>query len=301
MKEAATPALPLAALAGAVPPAPKWFVDATAYPCETFSVPVEGARIDCRAWGDRGKPGLVFLHGAAAHLGWWAFLAPFFAQTHRVVAFSLSGMGASDWRDGYSVADFAAEALAAAEVGGAFLDGPPTFVGHSAGGLPVLRIAARDAPRVRAAIIIDTILPSFAPDGLSFGRSHRVQSDLADALGRFRLDPPQPCDNLFVMDYLARMGLKQVEGGWSWRFDPKFLGVTDWGDNWDDLKSVGTPFAVLRGARSMISGGEFARQVADAAPANTIFVDIPEAHHHVMIDQPMALVSTLRTLLGVWG
>ena len=29
-------------------------------------------------------------------------------------------------------------------------------------------------------------------------------------------------------------------------------------------------------------------------------VEIPEAHHHIMIDQPLALVAALRSLLAVW-
>jgi pimeloyl-ACP methyl ester carboxylesterase len=45
----------------------------------------------------------MLLHGNAAHLGWWSFLAPLLAGQYRVVALSFSGMGASSWRDAYSV------------------------------------------------------------------------------------------------------------------------------------------------------------------------------------------------------
>src|SRR5262245_10017321 len=134
---------PLLGLNGAKPPAPTWFSDALAAPFESFSIKVEGATIDCRALGDRGKPGLVFLHGNAAHLGWWSFLAPLFAADYRIVLPSFAGMGESDWRPNYSIDLFAAEALAAAEAGGATLAGPPVFIGHSLGGIPVMRLASR--------------------------------------------------------------------------------------------------------------------------------------------------------------
>ena len=35
-------------------------------------------------------------------------------------------------------------------------------------------------------------------------------------------------------------------------------------------------------------------------PADMIEIAIPEANHHVMVDQPLALVAALRTLLKTW-
>jgi hypothetical protein len=29
-------------------------------------------------------------------------------------------------------------------------------------------------------------------------------------------------------------------------------------------------------------------------------IEIPDSHHHVMIDQPLALVAALRALLAAW-
>ncbi len=33
---------------------------------------------------------------------------------------------------------------------------------------------------------------------------------------------------------------------------------------------------------------------------NAPFVEIPQAHHHVMLDQPLALIAALRALLADW-
>ncbi|MBB4641448.1 hypothetical protein [Rhizorhapis suberifaciens] len=55
-------------------------------------------------------------------------------------------------------------------------------------------------------------------------------------LAQFRLAPPQPCDNLYYMDWVARHGLRQVEGdhpGWSWRIDPALWQNPEWHDKWD--------------------------------------------------------------------
>ena len=85
----------LAPFHGEKPVAPQWFNDAIARaPVRTFT-DVRGAAIETLAWGEHGKPGLLFLHGNGASADWWSFIAPFFAETHRVAAFSMSGMGGS--------------------------------------------------------------------------------------------------------------------------------------------------------------------------------------------------------------
>ena len=119
---------PLAAFNGAEPPAPTWFGSALSKAPERTFVNVAGANIESLTWGERGKPGLLLLHGNAAHADWYSFIAPFFADRFRVAAMSWSGMGGSDWRETYSVELFAQEALTIAETAGLF-DGPgkPVF------------------------------------------------------------------------------------------------------------------------------------------------------------------------------
>ena len=90
---------PLAAFRGQKPPAPDWFERVVAIEPERTFVEVDGAQVEALAWGARGKPGLIFLHGGAAHADWWSFIAPFFGGERRVVAPSFSGMGRSDWRE----------------------------------------------------------------------------------------------------------------------------------------------------------------------------------------------------------
>jgi len=296
------PIYPLRGLAGAVPPAPDWFARALAKSCDAFTVRVDGATLDCRAWGPRGLPGLVLLHGNSAHMGWWDFLAPFFAGEFRVVTLSFGGMGRSDRRPRYSYDTYVAEALAAAEAGGAYLAGLPVFVGHSMGGNPVTRIAARQPHRLRGAVTLDTgrLTPSVAPSTAP-ARQHRVYPSLAEALDRFRLAPSQPCDNLYLVDHVARLGLGEVPGGYSWRFDPTLADRIVRGDMWGDLAAVKVPFAQLRGELTDVACGEIWDRALAVAPRGTPAITIAGAYHHVMLDQPLALVAALRTLLAAWA
>lgn len=295
------PPSPLAHLNGKVPEAPSWFTENLAAPSEEGFVVVDGVDIEYRAWGERGLPGLVFVHGNAAHLGWWSFLAPMFARDYRVATFSLSGMGKSGRRAMYSMDSFAQESLSVARVIGADDAGPPVLIGHSLGGQPVMLAAARHAEQIGGAIVVDTGLPGPGMMAIPPRPAQKYYVDLPTALARFRYSPSQPSCNHYITDYLARMALVQIEDGtWTWRFDRNLWGDIAYGDPWADLTAVKTRFAVLRGELSTLTAGAMDRRIRKVAPPGTIFVEVPEAHHHVMVDQPLALVASLRTILATW-
>jgi len=303
---------PLAMLLGASPPAPAWFREAlTIAPARSFHR-VEGAQIEALTWGERGRPGILFLHGNAAHADWWSFIAPLFAQEHRVTAISWSGMGGSDWREAYSLDLFVAEAFAAAEATGLFAAAmPPVFVGHSFGGLPTAACAARRGQELRAAVIVDS---PFWPAARAKEQHERIRNrrgqgpspvyrSVAAALARFRLLPAQPCDNLFIVDYIARRSLKEIaaRNGWTWRFDPYLWRRYQMSNPADELAAATCPIAIIRGSRSKVMTEETAAFAHSIAPAGSPLVEVPEAHHHVMIDQPLAFVTALRALLSGWA
>ncbi len=297
------PVLPLAHLNGAKPPAPNWFQDCLQSSIEEGDVEVSGANIRYRAWGKRGKPGLILVHGGVAHKGWWDFIAPFFVPHYRVVALDLSGMGQSDWRDHYDMPLYADEVLASAEAAGLFESNEkPWLVGHSFGGFVAMGFAARHGERIQGAIVIDSpVRPAekqrrTAPPS----RGGKVYNDLETALGRFRLLPSQECENLFLVDHIARASLKQLDNGWTWRFDPQLWPKMryDMRAAIEVLNELKCPITLIRGENSMLVSDELWSFMKQAFPKSTHHVSIPEAHHHVMLDQPLALVSALRSIFG---
>ena len=313
-RAAATPP-PLAALHGAEPPRPAWFSEALAHQPECSSHDVQGARIETLSWGERGRPGLLLLHGKMAHARWWSFIAPFFAATHRVVALSFSGMGGSDWRESYSAQTWADEAIDAAQAAGAF-DGvePPTVVGHSFGGFVSLLCAQQHGQRLKGVFALDMPLMSRelrqarARPGLrqAFAdvRPTKLYPSLAAALARFRFAPEQSCENLYIADHIARTSLKQVPAtdgspAWTWRFDPKVAPVGP-SRAAQALAERRCPVAIGWGADSALVTPAVARYACELAGADAPRIEIPAARHHVMVDQPLALVSALRVLLQTW-
>ncbi len=85
------------------PAKPSWFTTACGQKPDHLDAEVDGCRIHLRVWGDPEQPPVVFVHGGAAHSGWWHHIAPFFSHTHRVIAPDLSGHGDSDTRAGYDL------------------------------------------------------------------------------------------------------------------------------------------------------------------------------------------------------
>ncbi len=301
MKDAPTP---LAPLHGEVPPAPAWFEAALAQEPERSRVEVAGAGIGTLTWGDRGKPGLVFLHGNGAHADWWSFIAPFFAADYRVAAMSWSGMGGSDHRDAYRVEIFVEEIFAVAAATGASDAGPPLVVGHSFGGFPMMAAASTRGSELRGTVIVDTPFRGVGEEGgrppNATLRPHKIYPTLVDALARFRLAPPQGCENLFIADFIARRSLVEVEGGWSWRFDPFLWQRFEVGDARSLLKAPQCPVALIWGENSMLMPPERVASMREALPPGSPAIGIPASEHHVMIDQPLALVAALRGLFAGW-
>jgi pimeloyl-ACP methyl ester carboxylesterase len=320
-------ASPLAPFAGAKPPAPRWFEETLAKAPERSLVPVDGARIELLTWGEVGKPGLIFVHGNSAHADWWSFIAPFLADDYRVAALSLSGMGDSDWRETYTFETFATEIWECAKAAGLYqAEVKPIYIGHSFGGSQVFYSAAKHPDRMRGAVLVDTGFggpptreqeeewrreEARARGGQWRGPPHRtrpnrVYATLEEALTRFRFMPPQAPGNLFVADYIARKSLKRApmaDGsgeGWTWKFDPFLWGKLDRSAMGGLNPAEAPPLAQIFGDRSTVMKRRDSSTRGDYVPNDVPTVAIPDSEHHIMVDQPLALVASIRTLLEVW-
>jgi pimeloyl-ACP methyl ester carboxylesterase len=297
---------PLKAFAGATPPAPAWFDWAVAQAPERGVVEVAGAVIETLAWGERGRPGLMLLHGGWAHADWWSFIAPFLAEDYRVAALSWSGMGGSGWRESYSLEVMVEEAMACAEWAGLFDAGKPVIAGHSFGGHMALACAATVGERLKAAATIDTVLrlPTQDPRPRREARENRIYGSFEAAVANFRFMPRQGVENLYLADFIARRSLKAVtdpktgERGWTWKFDPFMWGHFMRGNGAEMAAGAKCPLAAFWGGRSTLTipVREMAAQVM---PPGTPSVVIPDADHHVLVDQPLALITALRTFAAM--
>lgn len=286
---------------------PAWFDAAVAEHPERRVRRLEEVDVEILGWGRRGLPALLLLHGFLAHADWWSFLAPLLCQGRRVVACSLSGMGGSGRRDVYSVEWHAREALAVAEAEGLFEGSlPPIVIGHSYGSIVTRRLAELVPQRLGGVIYVDGVLPSGEPRAAVSRRyRHTVYPTLEQALARFRFTPAQTCDNPYLVDFIARRSLepaRDADGtdGWVWRFDPDLRAKMRRTSSELAGGEPGCRSALVFGARSLLMTPERLERLRAVTPADVPWVVIPDAGHHIMVDQPLALVGALRALIAAW-
>ncbi|MCO1655758.1 alpha/beta fold hydrolase [Pseudonocardia humida] len=279
--------------------APRWFRTALAVAPRHLDTTVEGCRVHLRCWGSAELPGLVLVHGGAAHSGWWDHIAPFFAETHRVVALDLSGHGDSGRRPDYDMRIWADEVLAAAAAGG--ITGAPLVVGHSMGGWVAAQVGVEHGDRVDGIAIIDSPLNDQPPeeDGLRRRRRQtRVYPSREEMVERFRTMPEQDVLLPYVRRHIAEQSVQTADGGWTWKFDPTMFGRRR-------LLREMLPQLRCRAAFIRTEFGLVPPSMAaeiDALLGHRVpIVELPDAGHHPMLDQPLPLVTALRMLLMQWA
>ena len=278
---------------------PEWFTRAVAVPCASNYVDDAGTVIHYLSWNahETHKPGLLFAHGFRAHARWWSFIAPFFMERFRVAALDFSGMGDSGGRTEYTDDNYSRDMLAVMEHAGFER---PAIVGHSFGGGRTLHACANHPHRIGRAIIIDSFVqlndgePKIRPSEL---RQKKIYPTYEAARARFRLVPAQSRAANYIVNYVAEHSIKRVDEGWSWKFDDTRPRLRVQRNLSSMLAAIETPAAYVYGDDSGIVSHEDARRIVSLIPNCRGPIAIPESHHHVLLDQPLSLVSALRALL----
>jgi pimeloyl-ACP methyl ester carboxylesterase len=280
------------------PDVPAWFTAAVAVKPEQHTVTLDGTTIAYRSWGDPAGRGIVLVHGGAAHSRWWDHIAPLLTNGWRVIAPDLSGHGDSDRRPRYSLDTWASELLGVVADAGIT---SPVVIGHSMGGFVTLRMATLFGSRIGGAVAIDSPVREMAPEDEAARQQRafgplRVYPTREQALARFRPIPGQPVLS-YIAEYVAAASIRPAEGGWMWKFDPRIFMRDELTPTL--LTRLDCRVALFRAEHGIVSeqlGEVMYDRLGRVAP----LVEIPAAGHHIMLDQPIALVSALRTLLADW-
>lgn len=291
---------------------PEWFRKAVKHQKESFYISVEGCKIHYQHWVQSDKkikkPPLLLVHGGGAHAHWWDFLAPSFIDNYDVLAIDLSGMGDSEHRKAYSDSLYAKELLAVCKHAGHTEN--ISLISHSYGGRSVLTLALENPEALRSVIITDCFLfsPSeraevmgqkSVPDS-PFGKK-KVYPSKEAGLERFKLIPPQICNNQYLVDYVADFSLGPVEGGWSWKFDMNFVNKLEQSltknNLIDEIHNIGCPVANLYGENSILFPESLVDLYKQKFPAHTRFHCLADAQHHLLLDQPEAFIEVLKNIL----
>ncbi|NJN52667.1 MAG: alpha/beta hydrolase [Gammaproteobacteria bacterium] len=280
--------------------APDWFWAAVETPASEHRVEVEEVDVAYRTWGEPGKPGLLFIHGMNAHSRWWDFIAPQFLDDYCVAAMDLTGMGDSDYRYAYSPETFAAEIVGVLDDVG--FDSSAKVVAHSFGGYMAVKAASLHPTRTAALVLVDSGIrhpDDPPPDRPSMGGRAKLYPDKETALARFRLQPPQPCANTYLVEYIARHSLMAADGGWAWKFDEDLPGsMQNFERLADDYRNLTVKLGVIYGADSELFSARTLEYMRELVPQQFPAVALADAQHHLFLDQPEAFVVALKAMLA---
>lgn len=316
------PANGLQDLEHAVSKPSEWLVSALSVEREEGFIEVDGVDIHYFRWGDPSKPAILMLHGFIAHARCFAFIAPYLAADYHVVAYDFSGMGDSGIRESYPEEVRVSELLGVTEQLGLFdNDVKPTIIAHSYGGHVGVATIHAHADKFAGLIICDLMIlrPSIIaadadkykpPGNQTAGKPTRVYPDYATAKQRFVLSPAQKVEHEELFDFMAYHSLKQVDGGWTWKFDSSVFAKQQglekrWGSVGERVATAPGLKAIIYGQESLLftdDSADYVKElIAEHDQANIPIVGIPHARHHLMLDQPMALVSSLKMILALWA
>jgi len=247
---------------------------------------------------------------AEHHLTPADFIAPLLAEEYCVVAMTFGGMGDSDHRSSYQIETFSQEQLAVCEHAGLFDGGRKPFIAaHSFGGFVTLWTGAHHSSKFGGIVIVDSYIvpPGEKRQGPpERTRPNRIYPTFEAALARFRLAPPQPCENVFIVDYIGRHSLKEAalnDGrvGWTWKFDAFIWTRFDAKlDQADLLRQISAPLSLVRGTDSILVDDKAWAYLESLRP-DAERHSIDGAQHHVMLDQPLRFVEVLKEQLRRWA
>jgi len=138
------------------------------------------------------------------------------------------------------------------------------------------------------------------PDRPPMGGRAKVYPDRESAMARFRLQPPQPCENEYILQYIARNSLMPVEGGgFAWRFDEDLPGtLVNVERSADDYRRLTLPVGLIYGTESDHFSARTLDYTRSLIPGDTPAVGIEKARHHVFLDQPLVFVDELKNMLA---
>jgi pimeloyl-ACP methyl ester carboxylesterase len=282
------------------PTIPEWFFTAVETPWEEHRTEVEDCDVVYQTWGDGGAP-VLLIHGMNAHSHWWDFIAPQLLPDYRVAAMNLTGMGDSDYRYEYDGTTYAEEIRAVCDDAGFGND--VVVVAHSFGGYMAVKAANLFPERFGGLILVDSGIrhpDEPVPDRPQMGGRAKAYPDRETALARFRLQPPQSCENEYILQYIARHSLLPVDGGgWAWKFDEDLPNsLKDAMRSADEYQGLRVPVGLIYGADSELFSPRTLEYMRELIPQEFPAVAIEAAQHHVFLDQPLTFVAALKQMLA---
>jgi pimeloyl-ACP methyl ester carboxylesterase len=121
------------------------------------------------------------------------------------------------------------------------------------------------------------------------------------AMSRFRLQPPQQCENQYIVSHIARNSVEYDDEGWVWKFDEELnMRVKPIEGLKEDLVGLSINVALIYGELSESFSAQSAEHMKSLKPELEV-IEMKDAQHHLFLDQPLDFISKLSGVLDRWG
>ncbi len=252
-----------------------------------------------------GSQPMLFAHGFGCDQNMWRYVAPAFAETHRIVLFDHVGAGHSDTsaydRRKYGTLDgYATDVL---EICDGLNLSDVIFVGHSVSAMIGLLAAARDPSRFASLVLVGPS-PRYINDGDYTGGFSRQDIDgLLEALESNYLGWSSAMAPAIIGNP-DRPELGEEMTNSFCRADPDivahFAEVTFLADNRADLAKVTTPALILQCSDDMIAP-EAVGEYVHRHLAGSRFVKLSATGHCPHLSAPAETIAAMRDFLTTSG
>ena len=286
--------------------APNWFHKAISEKPRIETLTQSLGNLSYQVWDKENSNNIILLvHGTGAHKKWWDPIAPIINANCSVIAPDLPGMGESEHRSEYSFEAFGEAIIAMLNHEKAMEKNKQVYlIGHSLGGHLAGYIASEMPDFPAGLIMIDSPIrpPTYDYDKhQSAGPLRRIKyyPDKISIIERFRLMPPQDCENGWYLRYIAEHSVFDVEEGWRWRFDDKLFASLRRLHNYEFKFQC--PALFIAGGKSLLLESKIMKYIREAFKDSMTVEVIENAAHHVPLDSPLELVSLINNYLQEWG
>jgi len=265
-------------------------------------VEIDGLPLHVQDYGTSGKPPMLCVHGGGANAHWYDFVAYGFTADYHVRAVDLRGHGDSEWDTSnppnYNYSRHAADIHELTEK----LDLRDfVLIGHSMGGAISSMYAATYPGRARALIIVDSNLVMSPERIASFqavaDRPAREYASQEEFIANYRVRPGGSTARPEAVRYIAQhSGRRFDDDRWRHKVDRRTYANRELYDSLALWERIRIPALLMKGGRSARMTLEAIVEVKSRAPQVMVTV-VPDAEHHITLDNPAGFIRAARDFL----
>jgi esterase len=266
---------------------------------------ISGNSLAFYEWGQQGDPVLICLHSHTNSAASWREFAEFASSKYHVFALDQRGHGNSGWaKDGYARDRFVEDLTEFVKIR---TFGSITLIGCSMGGWHSILYAVNNPGVVERIVMVD-IAPEPSQERLqapAAAPAPMVFQTLEDGYQWFR------SGNVLATDIRlheeAKSRLKQTDSGvWTWKADlngfdnplPDMTSTELINRYWSAIETIQCPIFEIRGKKSDLVSDDTIDKMKRLGK-DVSSVDVANAGHVVMVDQPEAFIEATRGFVGL--